>query len=118
MVAACDALKIPSEYLWWADTFDYRDYSAFVLPGGFSYGDYLRCGAMAARAPAMDGVREAAKKGVPILGICNGFQILCEAGLLPGALTKNISRQFQDEWVDLNLVGRQGFWTYDDALIV
>jgi phosphoribosylformylglycinamidine synthase len=65
-----------------------------VLPGGFSYGDYLRSGAIAARAPVMRAVSEAAAKGVPVLGICNGFQILCEAGLLPGVLMRNASLKF------------------------
>jgi phosphoribosylformylglycinamidine synthase subunit PurQ / glutaminase len=101
VVSACLDIRIPHRYVWWADRFKIEDYSAFILPGGFSYGDYLRCGAMAARAPAMDDVREGARKGYPVLGICNGFQILCEAGLLPGVLTKNISRQFQDEWAEL-----------------
>lgn len=99
--AALDTLGIPWEYVWWADHCDPDNYRAFVLPGGFSYGDYLRAGALAARAPVMDDVRKAAGQGVPILGICNGFQVLCESQLLPGALTKNISRQFQDEWVEV-----------------
>lgn len=89
------------EWLWYTDQFAWQDYSALILPGGFSYGDYLRCGALAARANAMKSVREAATKGVPILGICNGFQILCEAGLLPGVLTRNLSQRFADGWVDL-----------------
>lgn len=65
-----------------------------VLPGGFSYGDYLRCGAIAARAPVMDAVRAHAAKGGLVLGICNGFQILCEAGLLPGVLMRNAGLKF------------------------
>jgi len=65
-----------------------------VLPGGFSYGDYLRCGAMAARSPIMPAVIEYARAGGPLLGICNGFQVLCEAGLLPGALMRNSSLKF------------------------
>jgi phosphoribosylformylglycinamidine synthase I len=65
-----------------------------VLPGGFSYGDYLRCGAIAALTPVMSAVVEAAAKGVPVLGICNGFQILCEAHLLPGALVRNEGQRF------------------------
>jgi len=65
-----------------------------VVPGGFSYGDYLRAGAIAALAPIMDEVVTAAGRGVPVLGICNGFQILCEAGLLPGALTRNVGLHF------------------------
>src|SRR5438445_6801608 len=65
-----------------------------VLPGGFSYGDYLRCGAIAARAPIMDAVRAHAERGGLVLGICNGFQILCEAGLLPGVLMRNTALKF------------------------
>lgn len=65
-----------------------------VLPGGFSYGDYLRCGAMAAQSPIMRDVVEKARKGTPVLGICNGFQILCESGLLPGVLMRNVDRRF------------------------
>ena len=65
-----------------------------VLPGGFSYGDYLRCGAIAARAPIMDAVRAHAEKGGLVLGVCNGFQIFCEAGLLPGVLMRNAALKF------------------------
>jgi phosphoribosylformylglycinamidine synthase subunit PurQ / glutaminase len=65
-----------------------------VVPGGFSYGDYLRCGAIAARAPVMDAVREHAKRGGLVLGVCNGFQILCESGLLPGVLMRNAALKF------------------------
>ncbi|KQO43384.1 phosphoribosylformylglycinamidine synthase subunit PurQ [Methylobacterium sp. Leaf85] len=65
-----------------------------VLPGGFSYGDYLRCGAIAGRAAAMDAVRDHAARGGLVLGICNGFQILCESGLLPGVLMRNVDRRF------------------------
>src|SRR6516164_8630747 len=72
--------------VWHADPALPAGIDLVVLPGGFSYGDYLRCGAIAARAPIMDAVRDFAAKGGVVLGICNGFQILCEAGLLPGAL--------------------------------
>jgi phosphoribosylformylglycinamidine synthase I len=65
-----------------------------ILPGGFSYGDYLRCGAMAAQSPVMQAVKAAAARGVSVLGVCNGFQILCEAGLLPGALLRNASLSY------------------------
>ncbi|OAP85809.1 phosphoribosylformylglycinamidine synthase I [Peptidiphaga gingivicola] len=79
--------------LWYASD-DVGEVDAIVLPGGFSYGDYLRCGAIAALTPVMSAVVEAAGKGVPVLGICNGFQILCEAHLLPGALVRNEGQRF------------------------
>jgi phosphoribosylformylglycinamidine synthase len=79
--------------LWHADT-DLRGVDAVVLPGGFSYGDYLRCGAIARFAPIMESVIDAAKGGLPVLGICNGFQVLCESHLLPGALVRNHRRKF------------------------
>ena len=81
--------------LWHADR-DLRGVDAVVVPGGFSYGDYLRAGAIAARAPLMQDVVERAKQGLPVLGICNGFQVLCEAGLLPGALTRNSHLHFRN----------------------
>ena len=79
--------------LWHADA-DLRGVDAVILPGGFSYGDYLRCGAIARFAPVMADLVPAARAGLPVLGICNGFQILCEAGLLPGALIRNESLRF------------------------
>ena len=96
-----------AQWLWHADRFDAKAYQALVLPGGFSYGDYLRAGALAARSPAMQSVREAAERGVPVLGVCNGFQILCEAGLLPGVLTRNRGLRFIDDWVELELQNSQ-----------
>ena len=78
----------------WHASDDVGEVDAVVLPGGFSYGDYLRCGAIAALTPVMSAVVEAAGKGVPVLGICNGFQILCEAHLLPGALVRNEGQRF------------------------
>ena len=80
------------------------DVDLIVVPGGFSFGDYLRCGAIAARSPVMRAVAEAAAKGVPVLGVCNGFQILCEAGLLPGALMRNTSLRFVCREVKLEVV--------------
>jgi phosphoribosylformylglycinamidine synthase I len=79
--------------LWHADP-SLHDVDAVILPGGFSYGDYLRCGAIARFAPVMDSIVPAARDGMPVLGICNGFQVLCEAHLLPGALIRNDSRKF------------------------
>ena len=78
----------------WHASDDVGEVDAIVLPGGFSYGDYLRCGAIAALTPVMSAVVEAAGKGVPVLGICNGFQILCEAHLLPGALVRSEGQRF------------------------
>ncbi len=94
-------IDLRPEWLWFEDQFDPKEFSGFILPGGFSYGDYLRCGALAAKAPVMKSIHEAAGKGYPVLGICNGFQILCEAGLLPGALVRNEKRKFIDRWVEL-----------------
>ena len=79
--------------VWHRET-DLSDLDLVVIPGGFSYGDYLRCGAMAARSPVMDAIRAHAARGGHILGVCNGFQILTEAGLLPGALLRNASLRF------------------------
>ncbi|MGN6608103.1 MAG: phosphoribosylformylglycinamidine synthase subunit PurQ [Jatrophihabitans sp.] len=79
--------------LWHADP-DLHGVDAVILPGGFSYGDYLRCGAIARFAPVMDSIVAAARDGLPVLGICNGFQVLCEAHLLPGALIRNSRRKF------------------------
>jgi phosphoribosylformylglycinamidine synthase I len=82
------------EIVWHADQDLPPETELVVLPGGFSYGDYLRCGAIAARAPIMRAVRDHAARGGLVLGICNGFQILCEAGLLPGVLMRNTHRRF------------------------
>ena len=84
---------------------------AVVLPGGFSYGDYLRCGAIARFSPVMDAVVPAARQGLPVLGICNGFQILCEAGLLPGALTRNSHLRFRCRDQLLTIENAATSWT-------
>lgn len=102
-------------WLWYADRFNPRDFSALIVPGGFSYGDYLRCGALAAKAPAMQDVLKAAAAGTPILGICNGFQILCELKILPGVLTRNKGLRFRDQWVEL-AVYRDTAWLEASAL--
>lgn len=96
--------------LWHAEP-DLRGVGAVILPGGFSYGDYLRCGAIARFAPVMTSVTEAAHAGVPVLGICNGFQILCEAGLLPGALTRNRHLRFRRRDVWLRVEQPDTAWT-------
>jgi len=85
---------------------------AVIIPGGFSYGDYLRTGAIARFSPIMQAVREFAAKGGPVLGICNGFQILCEAGLLPGALIRNRSLQFRCEHIFLKTITPQSPFTH------
>jgi len=107
---ACHFGKIPTQFIWYRDSFDYKSFSALILPGGFSYGDYLRAGALAARSPAVRNVIQANQKGYPILGICNGFQILCEAGLLPGALVQNTNLRFIDQWVELKFQNSSPFF--------
>jgi phosphoribosylformylglycinamidine synthase subunit PurQ / glutaminase len=82
-----------------------------VLPGGFSYGDYLRCGAMAAQSPVTRAMVDAAKAGVPVLGICNGFQVLCETGLLPGALMRNAALKYICKAVDLEVTNTDTIFT-------
>ena len=89
-------------YVWHKET-DLSGYDCVILPGGFSYGDYLRPGAIARFSPAMEAVREFARQNNPVIGICNGFQILCEAGLLPGALLPNDHMQFRCQWTNLRV---------------
>jgi phosphoribosylformylglycinamidine synthase len=97
--------------LWHADA-DLHGVDAVILPGGFSYGDYLRCGAIARFAPVMDRVIDAAGGGMPVLGICNGFQILCESHLLPGALIRNDHRTFNCVDVRLIVENPDTAWTH------
>ncbi|CPR11321.1 phosphoribosylformylglycinamidine synthase [Mycobacterium bohemicum DSM 44277] len=96
--------------LWHADA-DLKGVDAVVVPGGFSYGDYLRAGAIAKFAPVMAEVIDAARGGMPVLGICNGFQVLCEAGLLPGALTRNVGLHFVCRDVWLRVASTATSWT-------
>src|SRR6266545_5937348 len=88
--------KAEADLVWHKDL--KNDYDGYVLPGGFSYGDYLRAGAIAARSPSLKTIREAAEKAKPVLGICNGLQILVEAGLLPGAVLRNTGLRFVCKW--------------------
>jgi phosphoribosylformylglycinamidine synthase subunit PurQ / glutaminase len=96
--------------LWHADH-ELSGVDAVILPGGFSYGDYLRCGAIARFAPIMTELIAAAQRGLPVLGICNGFQILCEAQLLPGALTRNAGRRFISRDVRILIENDRTAWT-------
>ena len=100
--------------LWHGDD-DLKKVDAVILPGGFSYGDYLRCGAIARFAPVMNSVVDRANAGMPVLGICNGFQILCESHLLPGALTRNDSLHFMCRDQRLRIENSVSSWTSDYA---
>ncbi len=105
---ALDGLN--AEFLPSRQAIEIENYRAFIIPGGFSYGDYLRAGALAALSPAMRDLKRAGLKGWPVLGICNGFQILCEAGLLEGALLPNQRGRFIDEWSHLRVENKNLFW--------
>ena len=95
-------LHQPVEYIWHKDT-NLTGFDCIILPGGFSYGDYLRCGAIAKFSPVMKSVEAFANAGGLVYGICNGFQILCESGLLPGVLIRNDHLQFRCEWTNLRI---------------
>jgi len=99
------------EMVWHQETELPAGLDLIVLPGGFSYGDYLRCGAMAAQSPIMEAVRKAAEDGVAVLGICNGFQILCEAGMLPGALLRNAGLKYVCKPIALEVANPQTRFT-------
>jgi phosphoribosylformylglycinamidine synthase len=101
-VAVTEALGAEGVRLWHKDH-DLQGVDVVILPGGFSYGDYLRAGAIARFSPVMREVAGHARRGGPVLGICNGFQILCEAGLLPGALLRNATLRFASQWVTLRV---------------
>ena len=106
---ACEQVG-EAEILWHADR-DLKGVDAVVVPGGFSYGDYLRVGAIARFAPVMAEVENFARAGGPVLGICNGFQVLCEAGLLPGALLPNTSLRFAMRQTEVEVVSTHCAWT-------
>jgi phosphoribosylformylglycinamidine synthase len=90
------------EYIWWNQK-DLSDFEALIIPGGFSYGDYLRAGSIAAITPVINGIKEAVKEDKPVLGICNGAQILAEVGLVPGVFTLNSNAKFICEWAELEV---------------
>ncbi len=102
-------LGIPTRFLW-HETRDLSGLDAIVLPGGFSYGDYLRCGAIARFAPVLESLIEFIDQGRKVLGICNGFQVLTELGILPGALTRNQDLNFICKSVQLNVVSGRTSW--------
>jgi phosphoribosylformylglycinamidine synthase len=118
-VQALAHLGIDARRVWHEDGLP-DDTSGVVIPGGFSYGDYLRAGAMAARSPVMNEVRERAEAGVPVLGICNGAQIGCESGLTEGVFTTNRSARFQCEHVFVRVERADTPWTraYDEGAVV
>jgi phosphoribosylformylglycinamidine synthase subunit PurQ / glutaminase len=105
-----DTVGEPVEYVWHTAT-DLTSYDVILVPGGFSYGDYLRCGAIAQFAPVMAELKKAAEDGKFVLGVCNGFQVLTEAGLLPGALIRNQSLKFRCHPVDLVVENNQTAFT-------
>ena len=105
------AQRIGDAVLLWHGDDDLQGVDAVIVPGGFSYGDYLRPGAIARFSPLMGAVADFAGRGGPVLGICNGFQVLCEAGLLPGALLRNVSLRFVCRQVDLQVVSERTMWT-------
>lgn len=105
-----DVVRQPVDYVWHQEA-ALKGYDCIVLPGGFSYGDYLRTGALARLSPVMDAVAKHAERGRPVIGICNGFQVLCEAHLLPGALVRNVRRKFVCRTVHLRTENAGTPWT-------
>jgi len=107
---------LSAEWMWYEDKYDVYSFDGAVVPGGFSYGDYLRCGALASKMPVMDSIEELSDQGKPILGICNGFQVLCERGLLPGVLLKNEKLNFIDDWSVLKAERTDSIWALEGKL--
>ncbi|MFB6282680.1 MAG: phosphoribosylformylglycinamidine synthase I [Halobacteria archaeon] len=103
VVKALEKLDVDTELIWYKNRERIRECDGVVLPGGFSYGDYLRAGAIASRSTVMEEVESLAADGKPVLGICNGAQILCESGMVEGVYTDNLSSKFQCEWTKLRV---------------
>lgn len=120
MIAALTKISGHAPVTIWQTETEIPDVDLIVIPGGFSYGDYLRCGAIAARMPVMQAIREKAEKGVKVMGVCNGFQILLEAGMLPGALMRNASLRFVCREVKLEVVNAETDFTraYEKGQII
>ena len=108
--ALCKVLGQEVDYVWHKDV-DLSPYDCMILPGGFSYGDYLRPGAIARFSPIMGAIEKFAVKGKPVIGICNGFQVLCEAGLLPGVLMRNSHLQYRCQWTHLRVESTNSAFT-------
>jgi phosphoribosylformylglycinamidine synthase subunit PurQ / glutaminase len=111
MIAALTKISGNAPVTAWQTDTSIPDVDLIVIPGGFSYGDYLRCGAIAARSPVMRAVKEKAEKGVMVIGVCNGFQIMLEAGMLPGALMRNASLKFVCREVKLSVTNANTAFT-------
>jgi phosphoribosylformylglycinamidine synthase I len=109
-----DIMEVPVDYVWHSET-DLSAYDIILLPGGFSYGDYLRCGAVARFSPVMEQVVKAAEAGKLVMGVCNGFQILLEAGLLPGAMLRNKTLKYRCKLVNLRVDNNDTPFTRDYA---
>jgi phosphoribosylformylglycinamidine synthase len=120
MIAALTKISGRAPVTVWQTETRLPDVDLIVIPGGFSYGDYLRCGAIAARMPVLQAIREKADKGVKVLGVCNGFQILLEAGMLPGALMRNASLKFVCREIKLEVVNNETAFTraYEKGQII
>jgi len=120
MIAALTKISGVAPITVWQTETEIPDVDLIVIPGGFSYGDYLRCGAIAARMPVMRAIKEKAEQGVKVLGVCNGFQILLEAGMLPGALMRNASLKFVCREIKLEVVNADTDFTraYEKGQII
>ncbi len=109
--AITNVVGLPAEIVWHEDATDLSAYDAAIVPGGFAYGDYVRAGAIARLSPAIAALKRFAGRGGLVLGSCNGFQILCEAGMLPGALRRNAHLEFRCDWIHMRVESEKTSWT-------